>query len=81
MYAPPLIVEVLSPSNRPEGIQRQRIAAFSCGTQEFWVVDPESQTIEVSLPGSLSQIYCAGETVPAAVLPGVSLRVTEFFES
>ena len=81
VYAPPLIVEVLSPSNRPGEIQRQRVAAFSGGTREFWVVDPESQTVEVSLPGSLSQIYHAGETVPVAVLPGAAFRVVGLFES
>jgi Uma2 family endonuclease len=81
VYAPPLIVEVLSPSNRPEEIQRQRIAAFSGGTCEFWVVDPDSRAIEVSLPGRPSQIYGAGETVPVAVLPGVAFRVAGLFEN
>jgi Uma2 family endonuclease len=80
VYAPPLIVEVLSPSNRPGDIQRQRVAAFSSGTQEFWVVDPESQTIEVSLRGCPSQIYGPGETVPVAVLPGVALSAAALFE-
>jgi len=80
VYAPPLIVEVLSPSNRPGDIQRQRVADFSSGTQEFWVVDPESQTIEVSLRGCPSQIYGPGETVPVAVLPGVALSAAALFE-
>jgi Uma2 family endonuclease len=80
VYAPPLIVEVLSPSNRPGEIQRQRVAAFSAGTREFWVVDPESLTVEVSLPGRLSQVFGAGETVPVCVLPGVAFRVAALFE-
>lgn len=39
VYAPPLIVEVLSPSNTPAKVNRQRIVALSAGTVEFWVVD------------------------------------------
>ena len=35
IYAPPLIVEVLSPSNRRSKIEAQRNAAFSARTQEF----------------------------------------------
>jgi Uma2 family endonuclease len=81
VYSPPLIVEVLSPSNRPAEIQRQRVAAFSCGTQEFWVVDQESRTVEVSLLGCPSQICGAGETVPVAVLPGVAFHAAALFEA
>ena len=44
-------------------------------------MDPESQTIEVSLPGSLSQVYGAGENVPVVVLPGVMLSAAALFEA
>jgi Uma2 family endonuclease len=80
VYAPPLVIEVLSPSNRPEKIRRQRIAAFSGGTREFWVVDPVARTIEVSVPGATSRIYREDETVPIAVLDGVLLPVRTIFE-
>jgi len=80
VYAPPLVIEVLSPSNRPEKIQRKRVAAFSAGTREFWVVDPIGRTVEVSLPGNASRIYGAQESVPVAVLPGVFLPVRIIFE-
>ena len=80
VYAPPLVIEVLSPSNRPEKIQRQRVAAFSGGTREFWVVDPMGRTVEVSLPGKASRIYGLQESVPVAVLPGVFLPVRTIFE-
>jgi Uma2 family endonuclease len=35
IYAPPLIVEVLSPSNTPTKINRQRIIALSAGAGRF----------------------------------------------
>jgi len=80
VYAPPLIIEVLSPSNRPKKIQRQRLSAFSGGTVEFWVVDPVAHTVEVSLPGKPSRVYSGQETVPVAVLPGVHLPVHTILE-
>jgi Uma2 family endonuclease len=80
IYAPPLVIEVLSPSNRPEKIRRQRVAAFSGGTREFWVIDPAARTIEVSVPGATSRIYREDETVPIGVLPGVLLPVRTIFE-
>lgn len=79
VYAPPLIIEVLSPSNKASKIDRQRIAAFSAGTREFWLIDAAARTIEVSIPGSPSRTYHIGDDVPIAVLPGVVLRVQELF--
>jgi Uma2 family endonuclease len=79
VYAPPLIIEVLSPSNRLSKIQRQRIAAFSAGTREFWVVDPNGQTVEVSSPGAPSRLYGVGETVPVAVLAS-AFAVSKLFQ-
>src|ERR1017187_1573992 len=81
VYAPPLVIEVLSPSNRAAKIQRQRVAAFSGGAQEFWVVDPIGRTVEVSLPGNASRIYSLQESVPVTVLPGVFLPVRTIFEA
>jgi Uma2 family endonuclease len=80
VYAPPLVIEVLSPSNRAAKIQRQRLAAFSGGTREFWVVDPIGRTVEVSLPGNASHIYGLQESVPVTVLPGIFLPVRTIFE-
>ena len=80
VYAPPLVIEVLSPSNRPEKIRRQRVAAFSAGTREFWVVDSVARTVEVSVPGATSRVYGAGESVPVAVLEGVTIPVAAIFE-
>lgn len=81
VYAPPLIVEILSPSNRPASIDRQRVCAFSAGTREFWVVDAAKQCIEVSVPGEPSRIYRMGEHVPVGALPGVVFPVQILFES
>jgi Uma2 family endonuclease len=80
VFTPELIVEVLSPSNRPAKTERQRLVAFSAGTREFWVIDPARRTIEVSLPGKPSRIYTIEETIPVAVLPGAKFPVRILFE-
>lgn len=81
IYSPPLIIEILSPSNRPAKLHRQRIAAFSGGTREFWVVDLVKRTIEVTVPGRPSSVYTADETIPVAVLPATNFPVGELFRS
>ena len=70
VYAPPLIVEVLSPSNTPAKLNRQRIVAMSAGTQEFWVVDSGKQTVQVTdLNGT--NIYAIGDSISLTMLGGV----------
>ena len=80
IYAPPLIVEVLSPSNRATKIKAQRNAAFAAGTQEFWIVDANERSIQVFYPNAEERVYAFGESVPVAVLPGHSLPVAALFE-
>jgi Uma2 family endonuclease len=80
VYSPPLIIKILSPSNRRVKIERQRLAAFSCGTREFWVVDPKSKTIEVFVLGKPPRVYRVGETIRVSVLPGASFRVGDLFK-
>jgi Uma2 family endonuclease len=78
IYAPLLIVEVLSPSNRRPKINAQRTAAFAAGTQEFWIVDERS--IEVYSPTNPDRVYTFTESVPVAALPGHLLPVAALFE-
>jgi len=66
VYAPALIVEVLSPSNTPTKVNRQRIAAMSAGTQEFWVVDPQERTVQVT-DGAGSRIFRPGNSIPVSL--------------
>ena len=79
VYSPELIIEVLSPSNTPDKVMRQRIAAFSGGTREFWVVDLDRRQIEVSIPGIETSIYREGENVPVPLIGTVALPVSLLF--
>ncbi|HEY7338782.1 MAG TPA: Uma2 family endonuclease [Bryobacteraceae bacterium] len=81
VYSPPLIIEVLSPSNRRSKLEQQRRAAFSGGTREFWVVDSKSRAIEVFVVGKPARIYRVGEKIPVTALPGLHFPVKELFRS
>jgi Uma2 family endonuclease len=70
VYAPPLIIEALSPSNTPVKVNRQRMTAMSAGTQEFWIVSREPRTVEVSRLDSTVQVYGAGDVIPLALFSG-----------
>ncbi|MBI3683051.1 MAG: Uma2 family endonuclease [Acidobacteria bacterium] len=78
VYAPPLVVEVLSPSNSPAKINRQRIVAMSAGTQEFWVVDADNRTVQVTgLSGT--KVYATGAKIPLVIFDG-GIPVDQIFE-
>ena len=78
VYAPALIVEVLSPSNSPAKISRQRIVAMSAGTLEFWVVDPEKRTVQVTDTMGF-KTYSAGDAIPLTLFES-TLLVDRVFE-
>jgi len=78
VYAPPLIVEVLSPSNTPAKVNRQRIIAMSSGTQEFWVVDHTNQSVQVTSTTGVNT-YVSGDRIPLPLLKGSTLAVAEIF--
>ena len=80
VYSPPLVIEILSPSNGPEEINRRRVAAFSCETREFWLIDADARTIEVSVPGCTSRVYRAGDHVPVSVIPDAVLSLNDLFD-
>ena len=78
VYSPPLIVEVLSPSNTPAKINRQRIVAMSAGTEAFWVADADAGTVQVT-DAEGTRTYARGDSVPAPMLGG-AVRVDEVFD-
>lgn len=79
VYAPPLIVEVLSPSNTPAKVNRQRIVAMSAGAQEFWVVDPNERTVQITHPGGV-QTYASGDSIQLSLCGGGTIAVDRVFD-
>jgi Uma2 family endonuclease len=81
IYSPPLIIEVLSPSNRRSKINRQRTQAFAAGTQEFWIVDTGERSVRVFFPDGRESSYRFDEPVPVTVLPSESVVLDTLLES
>jgi Uma2 family endonuclease len=83
--APDLVVEVLSPSNRDDDLERKRPAYQLAGVSEIWFVDPENRQVmidrkrrknyveEVVTEGSVTSGVLAGFWVDVAWLWGFPL--------
>jgi Uma2 family endonuclease len=78
VYAPALVVEVLSPSNTAAKIERQRVIAISAGTLEFWVVDPEKRTVHVTDSNGVKE-FGAGDSIPVALFGNGTMLVDQIF--
>jgi Uma2 family endonuclease len=81
--APDLVIEILSPSTgeRDRTIKKKLYAR--AGVMEYWLVDPESKTIEVL---KLSEagfervaLYKRDEMLTSPVLPGLRIPLKEIF--
>ena len=81
--APDLVVEVLTPSTFYKDLRKKMTAYAQFGVQEYWIVDPETQTIEIYTRRDdklqLAQKFSSGENVESVLLPGLRLAVGEVF--
>lgn len=81
--APDLVVEIVSPSNpeRDRIIKRQLYERN--GVQEYWVVEPELQAIEVlRLDGDAfapAGFFTAGATLQTRMMPGLEIAIDDLF--
>lgn len=81
--APDLVVEVISPSS----VDYDRTTKFSLyediGVQEYWLVDPKDQSVEVFVlrDGRYEQLgrFTPGEQVRSALLEGFTVEVESIF--
>ncbi|HHT9126213.1 MAG TPA: Uma2 family endonuclease [Candidatus Brocadiia bacterium] len=81
--APDLIIEILSRSRKHiDKRLKSRLYARS-GVKEYWIVDPDKETIEVltlGVEGYKSEgIYGRKDKLKSTVLKGLSVNVTEVF--
>ena len=81
--APDLAVEVLSPSTEgyDRGYKRELYARH--GVREYWLVDPDLETIEVLTPGEGGfvryALYDSRETLTSSLLPGLAVALAAIF--
>jgi Uma2 family endonuclease len=79
-----LAAEVLSPESRRRDRFDKRDLYEQHGVREYWLLDPEAQTVEVlHLEGGQYQLvgrWHRGETAASRLLEGFEVSVTELFE-
>ena len=79
---PTLVVEVLSPNDRPHQILRRINQLLSWGVRLAWVIDPEDRTVSVHRPGAAPEILDATQELTGdGALPDFRCPVAEFFYS
>jgi len=77
-----LVMEVVSEENRPHDIAKKRAEYERAGIPEYWIVDPEEETITVLTLQSRQKTYvehgvfAKGTRATSKLLPGFSVDVT-----
>ncbi len=81
--APDLVVEVLSPSTFHKDLRRKMTVYSRFGVQEYWIVDPETQSIELYTRTAeglrLARRFSTGETFESPLISGFRLEVASLF--
>jgi Uma2 family endonuclease len=80
---PDLVIEILSPSNAYYDFTRKKAMYAEHGVVEYWIVDPEAETIEIMIKEgeyyrTESFIRKTGK-LESPMFPGFSMNVEEVF--
>ncbi len=82
--APDLAVEILSPGSRGKDLEIKRKIYARFGVQEYWVVDPDAETIEVLAWGeigySTAGMFAKSDSLTSPQFPDLNLPLPEIFE-
>jgi Uma2 family endonuclease len=80
--APDLVVEILSPGTAERDRELKLNLYARYGVREYWIVDPEDETVEVMELGPEGPLdvrrYDAG-SVESRLLPGLSVTLDDIF--
>lgn len=77
---PDLVVEVLSPDDRPRRVADKIGEFLECGVELIWLVDPKSRTVTVYRSLTDTEHLTEEDTITAdPVISGFTARVSQFF--
>lgn len=79
-FVPELVVEILSPSNRPGKMRDRKKVCLENGGREFWIVDPKTRQVEVSTLDGHSITYKSGQQIPLFFAAESTIAVDAIFE-
>ena len=83
--APDLAIEIVSPTTRRQDEILKRDLYGRHHVREYWIVDPELETVRVHVPGEegfgAPTVYERGERVASGVVEGFELDVERLFSA
>src|SRR5699024_2244184 len=81
--APDLVIEIISPSSAKIDRMDKRLAYQQAGVNEYWIIDPANQIVEVYLLKGrsleLANVYDKGDVVPVHVLENLTIDLRNVF--
>jgi len=84
--APAIVVEILSPGTRQRDETLKRVLYGRTGVREYWLVDPDRESIAVCGQGPALELVdtttlsaASGDVLTSALLPGFQLPLPELF--
>jgi Uma2 family endonuclease len=81
--APDLVIEILSPATSARDFNQKRKLYARHGVKEYWIVDPEDETIEVQrLQGNVFStlgLYEKGQTLISPTFEGLGVDIAQVF--
>jgi len=80
--APDLVVEVLSPSDRPSKVNKKTLLWLSCGAKQVWIVNPKDHTVRIHRSPSDATTFSGADYLEAPdLLPGFRLSLDRIFST
>jgi Uma2 family endonuclease len=78
---PRLLVEVLSPSDKPGRVVRRTSEYLKCGVGLVWIVDPDARIVTTLRKGREQQTLAEGDVLTGETsLSGLKMRVADLFK-
>ena len=80
--APDLVVEVLSPSDRPGKVNKKTLLWLGYGAKQVWIVNQKNRTVTVYRSPSDTTTFCGSDYLEAQdLLPGFRLSLDRIFST
>jgi Uma2 family endonuclease len=79
-FVPDLVVEVVSPTDRPEAVAKKVAEWLAAGVALLWLFRPKTRSVTVYRPGQPPETLGPDRVLSGGeVLPGFRVRVADFF--
>ena len=79
-FVPDLAIEIASPSNTYVGMLIKKDRYLRAGTQEVWLISPETHEVTIFYSSKRPAFYQSGDTVNTELLPEFSVTLDDLFQ-